>query len=221
MKNTNIKSKKSIVSLINQDSDAKIHWKMSPNTNYLGHQDLIDGKDVILEIARAGYEFVENPKITIKDENGKSKPTVEEKRVIHFVETPKNKLWLKPWICNETNAEMIMKATNTKFMKDSIGKKIQIGISTVKVKSEQVDCLRVREVYSTELEAKNYISNEQINDLKNTLNQLGDFFTEQQMLTLLKLDFIEQMPLEKFDAVKKSLNTKLQQKTQNMQYENN
>ena len=36
----------------------KTHWLYSPNKNYLGHQDLPNGEDVVLTIASANWETV-------------------------------------------------------------------------------------------------------------------------------------------------------------------
>lgn len=109
----------------------KTHWLQNPNKNYLWHQDLPNGDDLIVTIKSAQWEDVKDP----------TRWTTESKRVVRFAE-PK----IKPFICNETNAESIMKATNTKFMEDVIGKQIQLFISQTKVKREMVDCLRIKQI---------------------------------------------------------------------------
>lgn len=109
----------------------KTHWLQSPNKNYLGHWDLPVGKDMVLTIASAKWEEVKNPIIN------KS----ESKRVVRFKEKG-----VKPWICNQGNAQAIIKSTGIKHMEDSVGSKISlfIGIHLDRVSKENVDCVRVR-----------------------------------------------------------------------------
>ena len=108
----------------------KTHWMQSPNKNYLGHWDLPNGKDLILTIDSAKWEKVKNP-ITNK---------TEAKRVVRFKEK------VKPLICNQTNAQAIVKSTGVKFMEDSGGAKIQlyVGVHKDKRTKEDVDCIRIR-----------------------------------------------------------------------------
>jgi hypothetical protein len=118
--------------------NTKTHWLQTPNKNYLGHFDLPNGQDVILTIKSAGWEIVENPILNTK----------ESKRVIRFIEKDK---WIKPFICNETNAKMICKVTKENYMEDCLNKKIKIGISKTRVKREEVDCLRVKTLSQSDL----------------------------------------------------------------------
>jgi len=112
-------------------TNEKTHWLQNPNKNYLGHWDLPNGEDVVLTIKSAAWEEVKNPIIN----------SSEAKRVIRFEE----KLdWVKPFICNEINAQAILKSTDEKFMEDCSGKKIKLGVGQTKVRKEEVDCLRVR-----------------------------------------------------------------------------
>lgn len=103
---------------------------MNPNKNYLGHQDLPNGDDIVVTIKSAQWEIVENPKLHTK----------EEKRVVRFVED------VKPFICNETNAASIMKVTGCRFMEETHDKRIQFFVASTKVKWQTVDCLRIRDV---------------------------------------------------------------------------
>lgn len=103
---------------------------MNPNKNYLGHQDLPNGDDIVVTIKSAQWEIVENPKLHTK----------EEKRVVRFVED------VKPFICNETNAASIMKVTGCRFMEETHDKRIQFFVASTKVKGQTVDCLRIRDV---------------------------------------------------------------------------
>lgn len=109
---------------------SKTHWLQSPNKNYLGHWDLPENEDLTLTIKSAKWEEVKNPIINRS----------EAKRVIRFEEN------YKPLICNQTNAQSIIKSTGVKFMEDSKGCRIQLHIGKHKdrVTKEDVDCIRVR-----------------------------------------------------------------------------
>jgi hypothetical protein len=108
----------------------KTHWLQSPNKNYLGHWDLPEGKDLVLTIKSAQWEKVKNPLLG----------TEEAKRVIRFVEKA------KPLICNQTNANSILKSTGIKYMEDSEGQKIALYVDTIRDRrtKEDIDCVRVR-----------------------------------------------------------------------------
>ncbi len=108
----------------------KTHWLQSPNKNYLGHWDLPEKGDMILTIESAKWEEVKNPIIQ------KS----EAKRVVRFKEK------VKPFICNQTNANSILKATGCKYMEDSNGQKISLYVSNIvdRVTKEDIDCIRIR-----------------------------------------------------------------------------
>lgn len=111
-------------------TEAKTHWLQSPNKNYLGHWDLPDGEDLVLTIESAQWEEVKNPIIG----------TSEAKRVVRFKED------VKPFICNQTNAQSILRATGIKFMEDSEGKSISLYVSSIKDRKtkEDIDCIRIR-----------------------------------------------------------------------------
>lgn len=108
----------------------KTHWLQSPNKNYLGHWDLPESGEITLTIESAKWEAVENPVLRQK----------EEKRVVRFLED------IKPMICNQTNAESIVKSTGVKFMEDSTGCKITLFIDTIvdKRSKEDMECIRVK-----------------------------------------------------------------------------
>lgn len=125
----------------------KTHWLQSPNKNYLGHWDLPDKKDLTLTIHSAKWEEVKNP-IT-----GKS----EAKRVVRFKQPN-----IKPLICNQTNAQAIIKSTGVKFMDDSEGSIIQLYVGSIvdTRTKERVDCVRIRtEPVMSEDEILKYITN--------------------------------------------------------------
>lgn len=114
----------------------KTHWLQSPNKNYLGHWDLPENEDLILTIQSADWEAVENPITREK----------KECRVIRFYED------VKPFICNQTNAQSIMISTGERYMENSDDKKIALYVSQTKLKGEMVDCIRVRRKAVEELE---------------------------------------------------------------------
>jgi hypothetical protein len=166
----------------------KTHWLQNPNKNYLGHWDLPNGKDVILTIRSAAWEEVKNPIIN----------TSEAKRVIRFVEEAD---WLKPFICNEINANSILKSTGEKFMEDCVGKKIRLGVGQTKVKKEEVDCLRVRTVPQNMLESGTISEEEAINFL-GLLKQAGK--SESDFCKSLKIDSIRSLPKVKLEGCLKT-----------------
>jgi len=135
----------------------KTHWLQNPNKNYLGHWDLPSGCPVILTIVSAQWEEVKNPIIN------KS----EAKRVIRFKEVDK---WVKPMICNQINAQMILKSTTEKYMEDCAGKKIKIAVSQTRVKGEEVDCLRVMNVKQEFLQGIK-VSAKQVKEIQELLDK--------------------------------------------------
>lgn len=112
-------------------SSNKTHWLQNPNKNYLGHWDLPNGKDLVLTIKSAAWEEVENP----------ISRTKEAKRVIRWQEEG-----FKPLICNQTNAQSIIKSTGVSFMEDAVGCRIQLFVGEYKDKQtkEMIDCVRIR-----------------------------------------------------------------------------
>lgn len=178
--------------------DRKIHWLESQDKRFLGHQDLPNGDDLVLTIAEGGFSEIINPKT--------NETTIE--LIIIFKE--KN---IKPMIVNATNAKMILKCTKTNFVQDAVGKKIQIGVSQTKVKKEVIDCLRVREVLSSELDK--LITQEQIDEIRNLLSNLEGIFSETEMLKFLKRNSIEEIQFEKFEGIKTRLMEKINAKQNN------
>ena len=137
---------------------AKTHWLQNPNKNYLWHWDLPNWEDLILTIASWDWEEVENPK----------QRTKEIKRVIRFKED------VKPFICNETNANQIMNVLNAKYIEDSVWKKIQLYVSQTKMMKQMVDCVRVRET-APRVAIDNKQAIAKLNDCK-TLSELQQIF---------------------------------------------
>lgn len=112
------------------EKQTKTHWLQSPNKNYLGHWDLPESGEIILTIKSAQWEVVKNP-IT---------NTSESKRVVRFEEN------VKPMICNQTNANSILKSTGIKYMEDAGGNLIKLYVANIvdKRTKEDIDCIRVK-----------------------------------------------------------------------------
>ncbi len=182
----------------------KTHWLESPNKNYLGHWDLPNGKDQILTIKSASWELVESPM------TGRSK----EKRVIMFVETYE---WIKPFICNSTNAQMILKMTGQRFMEDSGAMKIRIGLSQTKFKGEEVDCLRVRNVPSKQLDC-GPVTKSQADDITASVKPAG--IEVEDFCASFEISKIEDLPKSKYVNVMKRL-AELSKETEKLSNENN
>jgi hypothetical protein len=112
----------------------KTHWLQSPNKNYFGHWDIPEG-GVILTIQSAKWEEVENPVLKKGDPK-----KFEAHRVVRFNED------YKPLICNQTNAQSVLKSTGIKYMEDSIGQRIElyVGSHFDRTNKENIDCVRIR-----------------------------------------------------------------------------
>lgn len=103
------------------------HWKALTNPDYLGAYSLEDGKDIILTIDTVRQE-------TITGTDGKR----ETVTVCRWQEDE------KPMILNVTNAKTITKLLKTPYIEQWQGKRIQIGVETVRAFGDVVDALRVR-----------------------------------------------------------------------------
>ena len=167
----------------------KTHWLSNQNKNYLGHFDLPNGQDQILTIKSAQWEGVENPRTKVK----------QDKRVIRFVE---DYPWVKPFICNETNAKTIYEVSKKPYMEDCTGLKIKIGIDKTKMKGEEVDCLRIRKVNVNDQK----ITLEQAQRIIDLCNQKN--FAIENILNAYKIGTLEDLSSTKFDQVIKTLSNK-------------
>ena len=112
---------------------SKTHWKTLINPDYLGAYALVDGatgeyKDIIATIASVKVENVTGA-------DGKR----EDCMVMRFVERD-----FKPMIVNATNAKMMERLFKTPIIEDWSGRKIQIGVESVKAFGDVVDALRIR-----------------------------------------------------------------------------
>ena len=173
--------------MANKTEKAKTHWLQTPNKNYLGHWDLPNGNDIIVTIKSAQWEEVKNPIINVS----------EAKRVIRFEEKD-----IKPFICNETNAQSILKSTGTKYMEDSIGKKIKLYQSQVKVKGEMVDCLRVKEIPQEQL-CIAPITKKQLEKVLTLIGAAGK--TCKEICEIMKIASVADLPSNKYAKICKRL----------------
>lgn len=177
----------------------KTHWLQNPNKNYLGHWDLPSGQDVILTIKSAAWEEVKNP-IT---------RTSEAKRVIRFEE---NYEWVKPFICNEVNAQSILKSTGQKFMEDCGGYRIKLGVGRTKVKGEEIDCLRVR-ITSQDMLSPTAINEEERGELEDLLEKADK--NKIDFCLAMKIENLAALPKAKFENCIKRLKKIIEEKNAN------
>lgn len=161
----------------------KTHWLQNPNKNYLGHWDLPEGRDIIVTIKSAQWEEVKNPIINVS----------QAKRVIRFEEPN-----IKPFICNEVNSQAIQRSTNQKYMEDSIGCKIKLGLSQVTVKKEEVDCLRVRNAPQSEL-CTQVISESQRDEILELIESSSK--TTEDICKIMKISSISKLPVNKYQKI--------------------
>tara|TARA_R100000458_G_C8245131_1_gene223270 strand:+ start:637 stop:1173 length:537 start_codon:yes stop_codon:yes gene_type:complete len=163
----------------------KTHWKQNPNKNYLGHYDLPNGEPVILTMDKVNWETIINPK----------EQKTEEKRVIRFKEKFK---WVKPFICNETNANLIAKSTGKIYLEDWPGLKVKLGVSNVKVGRDNLDAIRVRNVPQSELQEK-VITADQVKTINKKITE-----AKKDVATICKalgINSIDQLQAHRYDTV--------------------
>lgn len=110
----------------------KTNWKKLINPDYLGAYSLDDGNGKYADIV-ATIQYVKVENVTGPD--GKK----EDCAVAHFSERD-----LKPMILNTTNMKMLEKLFHSKYIEDWAGRKIQIGVESVKAFGDLVDALRIR-----------------------------------------------------------------------------
>lgn len=103
------------------------HWKKLTNPDYLGAYALEPGQDITVTIKSVRVE-------NIVGADGKK----EDCTVMRFVEA------VKPMILNVTNAKMLEKLFKTPYIEQWSGRKIQIGVESVKAFGDVVDALRIR-----------------------------------------------------------------------------
>lgn len=112
---------------------SKTHWRKLYNPDYLGAYSLVNsatGKytDIVATVASVKVE-------NITGADGKK----EDCMVMRFAERD-----TKPMIINATNAKTMEKLLKTPIIEDWSGRKIQIGVESVKAFGDVVDALRIR-----------------------------------------------------------------------------
>lgn len=110
----------------------KTPWKKLMNPEYLGAYSLDDGNGKYSDIV-ATIQYVKVENVTGPD--GKH----EDCAVAHFSERD-----LKPMILNATNMKTLEKLLRSKYIEDWAGRKIIIGVESVKAFGDVVDALRIR-----------------------------------------------------------------------------
>lgn len=119
----------------------KTHIDKLRNPNYLGGWDLIDstGKtvDIIVTIKNIKNESVFN-----------QKNQIEEQVITLFFEE------CKPIILNATNRKSLKKVTETEYIEDMIGKKIQLTTKRIKAFGEFHDAIRIANSKPSDIIAK-------------------------------------------------------------------
>lgn len=106
----------------------KTHWKKLINPDYIGTYSLPEGNDMNVTIKEVVRELVTGTA-------GKK----EECTVAHLVDN-------KPFILNRTNCKSIQKITGTPYIEEWTGVTITVYQAITKLKGEDVECLRIREV---------------------------------------------------------------------------
>lgn len=168
----------------------KTHWMQSPNKNYLGHWDLPEKGDLILTIESAKWEEVVNPVYK------KGHPLHSEaKRVVRFKED------VKPLICNQGNAQSIVKATGVKFMEDAKGSRIHlfVGVHADRRSRENIDCVRIRKEASRS-------HDQTVQDIKDLLSKKITSLVESEIASVERV--IDNEETLSFDKVLKFLTSK-------------
>jgi len=154
-------------------SNEKTHWMQSPNKNYLGHWDLPESGELNVTIESAQWEVVKDPV------SGRS----ESKRVVRFKEP------IKPFICNQTNANSIVRSSGIKFMEDSQGVTICLFVDTIDDRrtKEKVDCIRVKTINPYTLEVLIDLRDEKFTLLNDDMQaRLNDIVTNEEASSYAK-----------------------------------
>jgi len=107
--------------------ETKTHWKQLVNPDYIGAYSL-GGKDLKVTIERVVRELVTGTA-------GKK----EECTVAYLTGQ-------KPFIVNRTNAKTISKVVGSPYIEDWANQSIVLFPTVTKLKGEDVECLRVRDV---------------------------------------------------------------------------
>ena len=115
---------------------SKTDYRKLMDKPYLGAWDIPENSDLVLTIKSVAQEEV-------KGESGRS----DECMVIRFEDAK------KPMICNITNAKVISKIANSKYVEEWAGVRIALYATEVQFGRSMVDAIRVRE-YAPKLPEK-------------------------------------------------------------------
>lgn len=104
-----------------------VHWKKTTNPKYLGSWDFEPGEEMIVQVKDVQTEMIQNAR-------GR-----EDKNVLYLENG------VKPLILNNTNMELIEKATGSPYMDEWVGKRLQLYTKKVSAFGDIVEAIRVRE----------------------------------------------------------------------------
>lgn len=121
----------------------KHHWKKFINPDYLGAYSLDNGQGGYTDVT-ATIQSVKVENVTGAD--GKK----EDCMVMRFKEARIGTVDMKPMIVNVTNAKALEKLFKTPYVEDWSGRKVSIGVESVKAFGDVVDALRIRKTLPRE-----------------------------------------------------------------------
>lgn len=106
----------------------KTHWKETFNPAYLGAYAFQPNEEKTLTIARMSIDKVMGA-------DGRE----DECTILHWKEK------VKPMVLNATNAKIISKLLESPYIDDWFGKKVVLGVETVKAFGDLVEAVRVQD----------------------------------------------------------------------------
>ena len=179
-----------------KEKNNKTHWLENPNKNFLGHQDLPNGENQTLTVKSGKWEEVKNPRLNTKDIIFS-----QEKRVLRWEEEGKLK-WVKPFICNETNALDICKKLQIEFIDDCVGAKITLTIKEVSFGKIKMKGLRILDAKMKENIDK--INEEEKKELLDLINN-QDKTDPIKICKAFNIKSLGDLPKENLELVKKGI----------------
>lgn len=117
-----------LVTIPNQMTTVKTHWKKLHNPDYIGAYTLMDGntKELVVKIASVKTKEVQSP-------DGKKEQCVVAELVGQ-----------KPMILNATNMKTLNKLSGSPYVEDWSGLQVTLYVAQVKAFGDVVDALRIR-----------------------------------------------------------------------------
>ena len=106
----------------------KTHWKETFNPDFIGAYAFQPGEEKTLTISRMTIDMVMGT-------DGRE----DECTILHWAEK------VKPMVLNATNAKIISKLLGSPYIDDWIGKKVVLGVETVKAFGDLVEAVRVQD----------------------------------------------------------------------------